>query len=171
MTIFATPSFYDQVAGGRATRLPFAIEIRAAPQWKKMAERSRHLISFLNRNPRVGTFTLRLRHICATKGIPCAFLPSKGKSTRAKREQNVRNMRVYPAPDYTAPAPFSPSLTRVLPMPLSRRDNVLVLCKKLSKFYEPPLKWFEFFHQVYINLPLSGKVNKRKYRKPSKTVK
>ena len=31
-------------------------------------------------------------------------------------------------------------ITRVLPVPLSRRDNVLVLCKKLSKFYEPPLK-------------------------------
>ena len=63
------------------------------------------------------------------------------------------------------------SSTRVLPVPLSRRDNVLVLCKKLSKFYEPPLKSFEIFHQVYINLPLSGNVNKRKYRKPSKTVK
>ena len=108
--IFATPSFYDQVAGGRATRLPFAIEIRAAPQWKKMAGRSRHLVSFLNRNPRVGVFWLRLRHIRATKGIPCAFRPSKGRSTRAKREQNARNMRVYPASDYTAPAPFSPSL-------------------------------------------------------------
>ena len=29
--IFATPSFYDQVEGGRATQLPFAIEFRAAP--------------------------------------------------------------------------------------------------------------------------------------------
>ena len=29
---------------------------------------------------------------------------------RAKREKHARNMRVYPAPDYTAPAPFSPSL-------------------------------------------------------------
>ena len=42
------------------------------------------------------------------------FCPIKGKSTRAKtwakREQNARNMRVFPAPDYTAPAPFSPSL-------------------------------------------------------------
>ena len=68
-------------------------------------------------------------------------------------------------------APYPQYYTRVLPVPLSRRDNVLVLCKKLSKFYEPPLKSFENFHQVYINLPLSGKVNKRKYRKPSKTVK
>ena len=65
----------------------------------------------------------------------------------------------------------SPITMRVLPVLLSHRDNVLVLCKKLSKFYEPPLKWFEIFHQVYINLPLSGNVNKRKYRKPSKTVK
>ena len=62
-------------------------------------------------------------------------------------------------------------LTRVLPVPLSRKDNVLVLCKKLSKFHKPPLKSFEIFHQVYISLPLSGNVNKRKYRKPSKTVK
>ena len=42
------------------------------------------------------------------------FCPIKGKSTRAKtrakREQNARNMRVFPPADYTAPAPFSPSL-------------------------------------------------------------
>ena len=88
-------------------------------------------------------------------------------------EQHMRNMWVFLGADYTALAPSSPSLMemRVLPMPLSCRDNVLVLCKKLSKFNKPPLKSFEFFHQVYINLPLSGNVNKRKYRKPSKTVK
>ena len=32
LMIFATPSFCDQVAGGHVTRLPFSIEIRAAPQ-------------------------------------------------------------------------------------------------------------------------------------------
>ena len=41
------------------------------------------------------------------------FCPIKGKSmqakTRAKREQNVRNMRVFPPANYTAPAPSSPS--------------------------------------------------------------
>ena len=92
--IFARPSFYDQVAGGRATRLPFAIELRAAPHWKKLAGRSRHLVSILNRNPRVGGFRVRSRHIHATKGIPCAFLPYKrqehASKTRAKREQNAR---------------------------------------------------------------------------------
>ena len=135
-----------------------------------MAERSRHLVSFSNRNPRVGGFRVRSRHNRATKGMPCGFLPYIRKPTRAKREQNARNTRVYPGSDYTAPGRLSPS-TRVLPVPLSRRDNVMVLCKKLSKFYEPPLKSFEFFHQVYINLPLSRNINKRKYRKPSKTVK
>ena len=108
--IFATPSFCDQVAGGRVTRLPFSIEIRAAPQWKKLAGRSRHLVSFLNRNPRVGGFRVRSRHNWATKGMPCAFLPHIWHPTRAKREQNARNTRVYPASDCTAPAPLSPSL-------------------------------------------------------------
>ena len=46
--------------------------------------------------------------------------------TRAKREQNARNMLVYPAPDYTAPAPSSPSLkTRVLPVLLSQKSEDL----------------------------------------------
>ena len=41
--------------------------------------------------------------------------------TRAKREKHVRNTRVYPGADYTAPAPSSPSLMeiRVLPMPFT----------------------------------------------------
>ena len=45
----------------------------------------------------------------------------------AKCEKHVRNTQVYPGADYTASAPSSPSLmkTRVLPMPLSQRDEDL----------------------------------------------
>ena len=42
------------------------------------------------------------------------FCPIKGKSTwaktQAKHKQNTRNMRVFPPTNYTALAPFSPSL-------------------------------------------------------------
>ena len=57
--IFATPSLYDQVEGG-ATQLPFVIKFRTMPQWKKMAERSRHSDSFLNQNPQVGTYRMNI---------------------------------------------------------------------------------------------------------------
>ena len=132
--IFATPSFYDQVAGGHATRLPFAIEFRAAPHWKKLAGRSRHLVSILNRNPRVGGFRVRSRHNCATKGMPCAFLTHIWHPTRAKREQNARNMREtrekhaslsgFRLHSSSTSLPFFYE-TRVLPVPLSRKSEDL----------------------------------------------
>ena len=65
------------------------------------------------------------------------FCSIKGKSTRAKtrakREQNARNMRVFPPADYTAPAPFSPSLM----------DNcALTVRLKASKRDRLSTKWF-----------------------------
>ena len=77
---------------------------------KSLAGRSRHRVSIFNQNPRL---TLRSRHLtsffgqiylfrtiegdngCATLGRkrnPMCFQPIKGRSTRAKREQNARNM-------------------------------------------------------------------------------
>ena len=169
LMIFATPSFCDQVAPhdfhfrlksaprhsekkwqrGRATSLPFWIEIRES--------------AFLEWD--CATFALQ-------KESHVLFDPQKA-GAREQNASKTRETREFIRAPITQLRDPSPLLyrTRVLPVPLSRRDNVLVLCKKLSKFYEPPLKWFEIFHQVYINLPLSGNVNKRKYRKPSKTVK
>ena len=50
----------------------------------------------------------------AAKGIPCAFNLQKAgareqnaRNMQATREKHARNMRVFPAADYTAPAPFS----------------------------------------------------------------
>ena len=125
LMIFATPSFCDQVAGGRATWLPFSIEIRAAPQWKKMAERSRHLVSFFNRNPRVGAFRVRSRHNRATKGMPCGFLPYIRNPTRAKREKHA-SLSGFRLHSSGTTLPFYIGYrTRVLPVPLSRRDENL----------------------------------------------
>ena len=74
--------------GGRATAFPFSV---VAPHTVVEGEEGR---------------VTCIRHV--------VFWPIKGKSTRAKtrakREQNARNMRVFPAADYTAPAPSSPSL-------------------------------------------------------------
>ena len=76
-----------------------------------MAGRSRHRVSIFNQNPRL---TLRWRHFTSffgqiflfraiegddgratlgRKRNPMCFQPTKGRSTRAKREQNARNMR------------------------------------------------------------------------------
>ena len=46
----------------------------------------------------------------ATCFAMCFFALWKARAHEQKREQNARNMRVFPAPNYTAPAPFSPSL-------------------------------------------------------------
>ena len=90
---FAPRHSHKNWQGGRATRLPFSNEFRAMPQWKKLAGRSCHLVSILNRNPRVGGFRVRSRHNWATKGMPCAFWPHIWHPTWAKHEQNTRNMR------------------------------------------------------------------------------
>ena len=105
LMIFATPSFCDQVAGGRVTRLPFSIEIRAAPQWKKLAGRSRHLVSFLNRDLRVGGFRVRSRHNWATKGMPCVFWPHIWHPTRAKREKHT-SLSGFRLHSSSTPLPF-----------------------------------------------------------------
>ena len=135
--------------GGRATSFPFWIEIResAVLEW--------------------GRATISLQKECHVRFCPIYGIP---REQNACKTRETREFIRDPITQLRHPSPLL-FRTRVLPVPLSRRDNVLVLCKKLSKFYEPPLKSFEFFHQVYINLPLSGNVNKRKYRKPSKTVK
>ena len=77
---------------------------------KSLAGRSRHRVSIFNQNPRL---TLRSRHLTSffgqiylfraiegdngratlgRKRNPMCFQPIKGRSTRAKREQNARNM-------------------------------------------------------------------------------
>ena len=84
--------------GGRATWFPFSIKIRVS-RWGHAT-----LTSFFGQKS-------DFRAIEGEEGrATCFFGATKGRSTRAKREQNARNMRVYPAADYTAPAPFSPSL-------------------------------------------------------------
>ena len=101
------------------------------PQAKSLAGRLCHLVSFLNWNAQVGGFRLRSHHFTSffgqksdfravegeegratlgRKRNPMCFQPTKGRSTRAKHEKHARNMRVFPAADDTAPAPFSPSL-------------------------------------------------------------
>ena len=84
--------------GGRATWFPFSIKIRVS-RWGCAT-----LTSFFGQKS-------DFRAIEGEEGrATCFFGATKGRSTRAKCEQNARNMRVYPAADYTAPAPFSPSL-------------------------------------------------------------
>ena len=152
------------------------------PHLKILAGRSCHSVSFFNQNLHL---TLRLCHLGSffrhnfypiregEKGAGAVQVASQLFSHFAHLDACVgfliQGEKAHGKARGMTFLPFYS--TRVLPVPLSRRDNVLVLCKKLSKFYEPPLKSFEFFHQVYINLPLSRNINKRKYRKPSKTVK
>ena len=147
--IFATTSLYNQVEGS-ATQLPFVIKFCAMPQWKKMAERSHHLISFLNQNPQVSGFRVKSHHNHTTKGMPCGFHHYIRKPMQAKHKQNMRNMGEthkkhaslsgFQLHSSSTFLPFSYRM-RVLPVPLSHRDNDLVLCKRLSKFHKPPLKW------------------------------
>ena len=124
------------------------------PRVKSLAGRSRHRVSIFNQNPRL---TLRWRHFTSffgqiflfraiegddgratlgRKRNPMCFQPTKGRSTRAKREQNARNMRetrerharnmrVFPAADYTAPAPSSPSFIEIVFAVLSELEIFL----------------------------------------------
>ena len=68
----------------------------------------------------------------AAKGIPCAFNLQKAGT----RKQNARNMRVFPAADYTAPAPSSPSFIEI---PGETSDRIAFLLEpwavKLSKHH------------------------------------
>ena len=150
--IFATPSFYDREKSRREVAPQrFHFQSKSASHAEVAPLCFYFRIHFPFSRYRRGQ---RSRHVL--------FSP-------LKRQEHARIAGIRPTQHrHLSPVLF---LTRVLPVPLSRRDNVMVLCKKLSKFYEPPLKSFEFFHQVYINLPLSRNINKRKYRKPSKTVK
>ena len=76
----------------------------------------------------------------ATKGIPCAFNLQKAgareqnmRNMQAAREKHVRNMRVFPAADYTAPAPFSPSLMGRGYYPCHCHEKVKILQGMYSK--------------------------------------
>ena len=81
------------------------------PRVKSLAGRSRHCVSIFNRNPRL---TLRLRHLTSffgqksdfraiegeeghttlgRKRNPMCFQPTKGRSTRAKREKHASDTR------------------------------------------------------------------------------
>ena len=124
------------------------------PRVKSLAGRLRHCVSIFNRNPRLTLRSRHLtsffgqksdfhaiegeegRATLGCKRNPMCFQPTKGRSTRAKCEKHAsdtretwekhgRNMQVFPAADHTAPAPFPPSLTRVIPVPLSQRDEDL----------------------------------------------
>ena len=84
--------------GGRTTWFPFSIKIHISC-WGRA--------TWLLFSDRISDF----RAIEGEEGrATCFFGATKGRSTRAKREQNARNMRVFLPADYTAPAPFSPSL-------------------------------------------------------------
>ena len=133
------------------------------PRVKSLAGRSRHRVSIFNQNPHL---TLRSRHLTSIFGQifhfraiegddgratfgrkrnPMCFQPTKGRSTRAKREKHVsdtretrerhaRNTRATREKHASISGrrlhstgtflPFSYE-TRVLPVPLSRRDEDL----------------------------------------------
>ena len=118
--------------GGRATAFPFSIKIRvhaevAPPHFYFRTD-------FPFSRYRRGRWS---RHIGPQKESHVLSTYKRQEHTSKTREtceRHARNMRVFPAADYTAPAPFSPSLMGRGYYPCRCHEKVKILKGMYSKW-------------------------------------